>query len=65
VTRELDRVARAARKVQKADAAAHQARAELREAILAAHREGASMRRIAGVAGVSYTRVFQIIRETR
>lgn len=34
-------------------------------AILAAHTTGASVRVIAGAAGISYARVFQIIREER
>lgn len=60
---ELERVAAAGAKLQRARELTDVARAELRAAILAAYAEGASVRVIARAAGISYARVFQIIRE--
>jgi hypothetical protein len=60
---ELERVAAAGQKLQRARELTDAARTELRAAILAAHATGASVRVIARAAGISYARVFQIIRE--
>lgn len=62
---ELERVAAAGAKLQRARELTDAAREELRQAILAAHATGASVRVIARAAGISYARVFQIIRENR
>jgi hypothetical protein len=56
--KDLRRVQRLAGKVQ-------QARAELRDAILAAHRSGESVRDIAPFAGMSPSRVFELLKEAR
>jgi predicted transcriptional regulator len=56
--RDLDRVNRAAN-------AAVRSRAELHAAIVAAHENGETYRRIAEAAGLSYQRVAQIVREAR
>jgi DNA-directed RNA polymerase specialized sigma24 family protein len=60
----LERVAAAAEKLRQADVEADRLRAELRQAILEAHREGKSLREIGRAAGISYTRVFQIVHES-
>jgi len=62
---ELERVAAAGAKLQRARELTDAAREELGGAILAAHVKGASVRVIARAAGISYARVFQIIREKR
>ena len=62
---ELERVAAAGAKLHRARDLTDAAREELRAAILAAHAKGASVRIIARAAGISYARVFQIIRESR
>ena len=56
--KDLDNVAKAAGRVAKA-------REELREAIVAAHLSGETVRDIADVAGVSSTTVHKMIRESR
>jgi DNA invertase Pin-like site-specific DNA recombinase len=60
---ELERVAAAGKKLERARELTDAARTELRAAIVAAHATGASVRVIARAAGISYARVFQIIHE--
>jgi DNA-directed RNA polymerase specialized sigma24 family protein len=55
---DLRRVQRAARKVNKA-------REELAQAVLAAQESGESLRDIAPYAGLSYSRVYELVREAR
>jgi hypothetical protein len=55
--RDLKRVRRQAEKLGRA-------RAELGDAILAAHRSGESVRDIAPYAGMSSSRVFELLKET-
>jgi DNA-directed RNA polymerase specialized sigma24 family protein len=57
----LERVAALADQLRQADQEADRLRAELRAAILEAHREGQSVRKIARAAGLSSARVHQII----
>jgi hypothetical protein len=55
---DLRRVARAAARIEKA-------RAELAQAILLAHESGESLRDIAPYAGLSYSRVHDLLAEAR
>ena len=48
--------------VKRATARRSEANASWRAAILEAHAEGASLRRIAAAAGVSHVRILQIVR---
>jgi DNA-directed RNA polymerase specialized sigma24 family protein len=57
----LERVAAVAEQLRQADQETNRLRDELRAAILEAHREGKSLREIAGAAGISHTRVYQLI----
>jgi DNA-directed RNA polymerase specialized sigma24 family protein len=50
-----------AEQLRQADQEADRLRRELRQAILEAHREGKSFREIARAAGISHTRVYQLI----
>jgi molybdenum-dependent DNA-binding transcriptional regulator ModE len=61
----LERVAAAGDTPRRARELPDAAREELRAAILAAHAKGASVHVVARAAGISYTRVFQVIRESR
>jgi DNA-directed RNA polymerase specialized sigma24 family protein len=56
----LERVAALAEQLRQTDQEADRLRAELRQAILEAHREGMSLREIARAAGISHTRVYQL-----
>lgn len=60
----LERVAALADQLRQADQEADRLRDELRQAILEAHREGKSLREIARAAGISSTRVHQIVHES-
>jgi hypothetical protein len=60
----LERVAAVAEQLRRADQEADRLRAELRAAFLEAHREGKSLREIARAAGISSTRVHQIVHES-
>lgn len=57
----LERVSRAAERSRVADRASRRARSRLHAEIVAASRQGASVRMIARAAGLSSTRVHQII----
>jgi hypothetical protein len=63
VTAELDRVKAASRRLQNVTDWQSKARREFESAIHEASKSGASTRQIAGVAGISHARVFQIISE--
>jgi phosphoribosylcarboxyaminoimidazole (NCAIR) mutase len=53
------------RRVQRAAERMEQARGELRDAILAAHRTGESYRDIAQYAGLAHSRVAELAKEAR
>lgn len=53
------------RRVRRAAGRLETARVELREAILAAHKSGESVRDIAPYAGVSASRVYDLLREAQ
>jgi DNA-directed RNA polymerase specialized sigma24 family protein len=59
----LERVAAFAEELRQADREAGRLRGELRQAILETHREGRSLREIARAAGISSTRVHQIVKQ--
>jgi DNA-directed RNA polymerase specialized sigma24 family protein len=59
----LERVAAVAEQLRRADQEADRLRAELRAAILEAHKAGMSFREIGRAAGISGTRVHQIVHE--
>jgi hypothetical protein len=61
VTEALRYVARAARATERAAGRTTQARAALREAILAAHAKGESQRAIGKAAGLSHVQVHRIV----
>jgi hypothetical protein len=58
----LQNVSRAAAKLRRAVEREATVRAEFEEAIREANRAGYSVRKIASAAGISYTRVQQIVR---
>jgi len=59
----LDRVAEAARKLEETESARAEARAELREAILAARAEGVTLAAIGRAAGLSRQRIRQLVEQ--
>jgi hypothetical protein len=61
MTPELDRVKAASGRLQKVTDWQSEARHDFESAIHDAYKSGASTRQIAGVAGVSHARVFQIV----
>ena len=63
MTADLDRVKAASGRLQKVTDWQSEARHEFESAIHEAYKSGASTRQIAGVAGISHARVFQIISE--
>jgi len=64
MTVELDRVKAASARLQNVSEWESEARREFETAIrAAAHKNGASTRQIARVAGVSHARIFQIVKE--
>jgi DNA-directed RNA polymerase sigma subunit (sigma70/sigma32) len=60
----MNRVAKAAERVERLEPRLAEARTELHAAIRAAHAEGASLGTIARVAGLSRERVRQIVKQS-